>query len=563
MNRVRSIAGREQPAAVNLSIKARPVDEDPYALAIARQLARWFDAAGIQTSTTPMTAEALYRDALLNFEFDVVVGRFPYADVRPDSLYSFLHSRFAAEPGWQNPFGYANLAVDDLLTSQRRTARDDRMKKMAEIQRQIAVEAPFLVLGFPEAIRAARSDRFTGWDRAFDAAPLSLLSLDRGDFTVKTLRLTTTDPRPTTNLNPLVAPFRQAGPITNLLYDSLGRRLSGGVQPWLAESWTWSDEAPRSLTVTLRDDLTWHDGEAVTATDVASTYALLRDTSLGGFEQPVPPSRYRGRSTLVTDATVLDDRSVELSFTESTRPVARRALTVPILPAHIWRERTGQADVGGLDLGVPTTEALVTSNLPAVGSGPLKFESAVQRSSLKLSAFQDHFLRTSPPESVPGDLGGDIPFESFVLRFVGSDATALQQVAAGDADATAVGMGPDLIRRIGEEAALSLVLDREAAFYFVGFNHRRAPLGNPRFRRLLAQLVDREYLTRAVFEHHADPALSPLAGTEWVPEDLSWEGGDTVTPFLGTAGTVDVQRARAAVRAAGFRYNQQGRVRQA
>jgi peptide/nickel transport system substrate-binding protein len=57
-----------------------------------------------------------------------------------------------------------------------------------------------------------------------------------------------------------------------------------------------------------------------------------------------------------------------------------------------------------------------------------------------------------------------------------------------------------------------------------------------------------------VFEGYARPAVSLLAGTDWLPGDLRWNDHDPVTPFLGSAGELDVDRARAAFRDAGYRY---------
>lgn len=562
MNRARALAGRDATPPVRLSIKALPVDEDPHAMAIARQLARWFGAVGIGTGTTPMTAEALYRSTLFNLDFDVFVGRYPYRPVTPDSLYTLLHSSFSAEPGWQNPFGYTNLEMDDLLVAQRRARPGQRASTVADIQRKVATECPFVVLGRPTELRAVQTDQFEGWDRALGRFPFSLFALDRTDFTAKTLRLTTTDSRPTSNLNPLLAPFRGHGPITDLIFEPLVRQFGGERYPWLATDVTWTERDGRPTpTVTLREGLRWHDGEPVTATDVATTYDLFADTSLGERDQPLPTTRYRGRSSLVEETTVRDDRTVELTFTETSRSVARRALSLPILPAHVWRERTDEAKVAGLDLGAPTTEALVTSATPPVGSGPFAFESATERTALHLSRFDDHFLFDGAPNWLPSPLTEGSPFEHLQLTFVGSDSTAVDLVATGAADATATGIGPDHVRTVGETDALSLVTQQSDAFYFVGFNARRAPLGNPRFRRLLAHLVDREYLDDAVFDHYLEPAVSPLSDSENVPDDIRWDGHDPVTPFLGTGGTVDESRAREMAQTAGYRYDQQGRLR--
>ncbi len=100
---------------------------------------------------------------------------------------------------------------------------------------------------------------------------------------------------------------------------------------------------------------------------------------------------------------------------------------------------------------------------------------------------------------------------------------------------------------------LRLLLDRAEPFYLVGYNCRRAPLSNERFRRVLARLLDRESLVSAAFRGYADAAEAPLR-PPWTPEALAWDGTAEL-PFLGEAGELDVEAARAAFREAGYRYD--------
>ena len=560
LNRLRALVGRDEPDTVSLSIKTLPVDEDPYAIAIARELSAWFDTAGIDTSVQPMTAEELYQQTLINHNFDVFVGQFPGRLTDPDALYSLLHSTYSVEPGLQNPFGYTNLLMDDLLEQQRRESGSDRANSVEQIQRQLTDVAPFTVVGFPEVIRAARTDRFTGWTGAFYPSPVNLLSLNRVDESATTLRATTPDSRPMANLNPLMTTYRRSSDITDLLYDPLVRPSEGAYHPWVATDWTWTGEDPLELAVTLREGLLWHDGEDLTAEDAAFTYDLLGDTSLGELDQPVPTLRFRGRSSLVSSATAVDDRTLTLQFADSSQEVAPRALTVPLLPEHIWSDRSTRADLTGINVDVTTTEALVTDAIPPVGSGPLEYASSSGRQLLVLEQFDDHFLRTDEETGAPGSLVGGPPFDRFELEFVGSDASAVNLIATGDADVTALGVDPDLTSTIGAATDVSLTLGRSNAFYFAGFNTRRSPLTNPRFRELLTRLLDRPTLAESVFDGYVDLAVSPLDGTTWLPAELAWSESDPTTEFLGSDGVVDPEQAETAFRAAGYRYNEQGRL---
>jgi len=120
---------------------------------------------------------------------------------------------------------------------------------------------------------------------------------------------------------------------------------------------------------TLRPDLTFHDGEPLTADDVASptgSSATPRTVSATRRRRPCAIAAGRRWSNQPPRPTAA--RS-DLAFDEETDSVAERALTVPVLPRHVGMERTGEPQVGGLDMGGGTTEALVTANVLPVGKG--------------------------------------------------------------------------------------------------------------------------------------------------------------------------------------------------
>ena len=75
--------------------------------------------------------------------------------------------------------------------------------------------------------------------------------------------------RPTT-LNPLLSdPYPVDRELVDLIFDGLVRYdETGQVIPALAETWFISEDG-LSITFTLRDGLTWHDGQPVTTEDVA------------------------------------------------------------------------------------------------------------------------------------------------------------------------------------------------------------------------------------------------------------------------------------------------------
>ncbi|AUX09365.1 ABC-type transport system substrate-binding protein [Halalkaliarchaeum desulfuricum] len=568
----RTVAGRDRIDQLELEIRTLPADSDPNAVRIARSLEDRLDAVGVDARINTLTEEQLYRQVLLNRNFDVYVGQLPETTaIDPDALYPLLHSKYGAEPGWQNPFGYADPDIDELLTRQRTSGDTVRLDVAADLQRRLAESQPFVSIAFPDEISAVRETRFYQWHEPRPIEPVNLLSLSRRDDTEPTLRLVTTDPRLTENRNPIAAEFRRHGSLLELVYAPLVRRIDDEFRPWLLERWTRRPGGERSdveepgeegknlvLRGELRDGLSWHDGESLDSEDVAFTYEFLADTSLGRAESAIPTSRFRGRSSLVESVEPVDDRTFDVRFETGSPEVAIRAFTVPLLPEHIWREYTGAATIAGIEVNDETTDALVRSNDEPVGSGQLRFLEATAGEEVVFERVPDHPVGAA--DDIPDRFQGGPAFERLNLTVVPSDVVAVESVAEDEADATVSNLGTDSLPRAARSSATSVVSDRSRALYHVGFNIRRAPLSNFRFRVTIARLFDKGEIVDDVFDGYAVPATSPLE-QRWVPPDLSWDGQDPVVPFFaGPDGEFDEERAREAFGEAGYRYSDDGEL---
>lgn len=571
VQRMHNIADWRSGDRISLDIKTLPADADEAATSIARELAANLSAVGVDTKLVPMAESELYRDVLVNQEFDVYVAQFP-GRRDPDFLRPLLHSTFNEDIGWQNPFGFSDLDVDGLLDRQRTATGARRRSVVSRIQYEVVRKQPFGVIAFPDRVVAARHDRYDGWDRFAPDDPLSYLLLrdaSRADSAASTtgsvpsdrLRVAVTDRRVTRNLNPITAEYPDDGAFTDLLYDPLARWHRGRIVPWMARSWTWADDGGSdgpTAAVRLREGIRWHDGRPVTASDVAFTYRFLADTLLGKRETPVPSPRYHGRVSLVESVRALDERTVELSFRPCGRTVALRAFSVPVLPRRHWRPKASDPKLAGVEVSDAPSEALVWNNPSPVGSGPLRFRRSVTDELLLLSRFDDHFLHRDGGSEATRQLPGGVPFRELSARVVPSSAAAVELVAVDRTDATAVSVNLDVVPEIGRYDDVRLHTSPARSFYHIGFNARKAPTTNPRFRRTVARLLDNDHLVEQVFAGYATPAVSPLANSQWLASGLEWAADDHELPFLGSRGELDVERAREAFRRVGYRYDDSG-----
>lgn len=541
---LRNILGREDPNRITLSIAAMPADADPNVIRIANRLRSNLQSIGVSTSLDLLSLETFRLEVLVNHDFDIAIARHP-GDHDPDFLYSALHSRFAPESGWQNPYGFADLELDERLVAQRQQTGFDRRGTVVDILERINQEQPFNPLVFPTERRVHRPDRLGGIERkSFDRIDDLLRIIPAQDL--ETLTVSIMDPAPTRNLNPLTVEYRTRDAVIGLIYDHLAVAAPTGPIPWLAESIDWDDDG---ASISLRQ-VDWHDGERLTAEDVAFTYRFLEDTSRGNRESPVPAPRYRGRTELVEGVDVTSISSIDIEI-DADPEVGARALELPILPEHVWQDRSGPADIGGVELREAITEALVHNNLPPVGSGPYRYVDSEARESLVLERVEDHFVESWDSLAAHAPVA-----ETIVFDVMPSHERALEALEEGDLDLTLDPLAPDLaLDRFDPEAVVEA---RPPSFYHVAYNTRDRPLSNPNFRRVVSRLLDKDHLLDSVFHGHGQPTATPLSDDDWLSDGLRWNGEDPEVPFFGQNGVLDAAAARDALTTAGYRYDEEG-----
>lgn len=549
---IENMLGGPTTEQVSLEIKTLPADYDSTSTRIARSLANRLETVGIASDIVLMPPAQLQRDVLLNQNFEVYVGKMAIPR-DPDFLRPLLHSRFSEDSGWSNPFGFTDHETDELLERQRHQTDTERRKTIIRVQEIVAKEQPFVPLVTGDAIAALGTERFTGWERFHSRGPMWLVGLEPAERerpTSRSLTIAITDPRPTEVSNPLRADFERTDIALELLYDPLARYYDGAIRPWLADSWKWDGT---DLIVRLPTDLHWHDDEPLTPGDITFTYKFLSDTSLDTPDAFAPAPAHRAEADLVSAVEIEDDRTLRFSI-DAARPTAMRALTVPLLPRHVWQSKT---DVVSSD--PVRTEALGWANPDPIGSGPLAFDARASKESMRLVRNDDHPLNREG-ETRLAERFGPLAISDLKLLVAPSDVTAVNHVDVGTADVTAATLGSESVERIDGIADVRPLRGPSRAIYHVGLNVRETQLRNPNFRRALARLFDKEHLAKSIFDGYARPLATPLIDDYWVAEALQWDGTDPEVPFVGTDGSLDVTAAREFFRDAGFRYTDDGQL---
>lgn len=311
------------------------------------------------------------------------------------------------------------------------------------------------------------------------------------------------------NLNPFITP--KALPITHdftmLVYDTLfwsQARLD--PEPWLATDAEPSDDF-RTWTVQLRDDVTWHDGEAFTADDVAFTFEY--------FAEVAGPGRYGHHvydHPIFASAEAVDDTTVTLTFEE---PVPTFELVpggdLPILPEHVWA-----------DVEDPRANA---TSLP-VGTGPYRMTDLEPDASYRLEANEDYFM--GPPT-----------VDVLELTVVPDAQAAFAALQGGQLDFVTRNVPAPLVEQMEQNPDLTLIEGTRLQSIYLMFNTRKATLDDPRVRRAMSMALDLDRMVEVI-----EGGLAQPGNDTWTHPQSPWahpEGGhefdvDAASGLLEEAG---------------------------
>lgn len=136
------------------------------------------------------------------------------------------------------------------------------------------------------------------------------------------------------NFNPFSSDFR--APTIHGMYEPMMiyNTVKGELMPWLATDFAWSADN-KKLTLTLRDDVKWSDGQPFTAKDVAFTFNLFKNTD--GLQGPGGQAM-NGDTAYVESVSAPDDTTVEFTFKQVFTPGLYDIVGQDIVPEHIWKD---------------------------------------------------------------------------------------------------------------------------------------------------------------------------------------------------------------------------------
>lgn len=265
------------------------------------------------------------------------------------------------------------------------------------------------------------------------------------------------------NLDPHLATAFQTIEALELVYDTLFELDADlDVQPGLATDWEYSEDGT-TLTITLREGVTFHDGDAFDSADVTASIERILDESTGAV--------VRTNLLSIAEVEAPDAQTVVLTLSEpdGTLPAALTSVNTAMV-----------SDVALADGAVGTQPN---------GTGPFVFDDWAQGQQVTLSANPDYW--------------GEGPYVDGVeIRVVPEESSILAGLRA-DEFHIGVLSDPAVVEQVGDEITVERTL--ELGYFPFFLNSERPPLDDPLVRQAMACAVDREQVIEAAVFGEGEP----------------------------------------------------------
>lgn len=324
--------------------------------------------------------------------------------------------------------------------------------------------------------------------------------------------------------------------IKNLMFNTLVRKDENfDYVGELAKEITTSPDN-LTITFTLRDNVKFHNGKALTSADVKYTFDELFKANgfkAKAFFDTVPVDK--------TEATKPSD-APRTNTNSAAKPAEPKTKSVP----HITSIATPDATTVVFVVTRPALRNQLLSNLVAipiipegsigqqkdspVGSGPFKFVSFdVSQNIIDLAANAEYW------EGTP-------KIAKLRLKTI-TEAASLQaelQTGAVDIAPNPTNLPPDIIKGMGSAANLKVDQFDGSNIQYLVFNAQSGPLANAKIRQAIGYAVDREKIVTELLSGQAKVASSILPSQSWAYS-------------AGTAYKYDPAKAKALLQEAGYK----------
>ena len=327
------------------------------------------------------------------------------------------------------------------------------------------------------------------------------------------------------SLNPFVGYTGLCYEVWSLNYDFLiNHDPEGNPEPGLAESWTTSEDG-LTWTFKIRQGVMWHDGQPLTAKDVAFTYNYIIEKKADNLTPYVKN---------IDSVEATDDTTAV--FHCSAPKANMLDAWIYIVPEHIWSK-----------IDKPMSYKM---EYPIIGSGP--FQTVEWK--------RDNFTRMV---KIPGYWDGEPAIDEVFFQIYTNTDAMVQEFKAGVIDG-AIDIPPAQYAALSKTDGFTGSKGNVFEFEYLNFNCYESPnsLGHPvlkdvKFRQALNWAVDKNQLVSIGLSGYGRPGISLMPPDEW-PADRD----PSFQPSAEEAYGFDIAKANQLLDEAGYKDSDGNGIRE-
>lgn len=290
-------------------------------------------------------------------------------------------------------------------------------------------------------------------------------------------------------VNPLYANDRVSLTITHALFDNIYNVKKGEIiYDGLADSMEVSDDN-LTYTLTLKDNLKWHDGKDLTADDLIFTYDSVADES-----QQTKGQSYLKNNGKAIEYNKIDEKTVEFKLEKPDATFIQNIASIVPIPKHIYED---EADL-----------AKSEKNQNPIGSGAFKFKEQKTGETYELERFDDYY----------GEVAN---LDGIVYRVI-PDANA-SNLALENGEISASYIKSDSVDKYKSNDKFDVYTFSEGMVNTIFFRVSNPKMEDKNLRQAISYAIDKDKLIDGAYggDEYAEPAYSPFSSeTQFYTEDV-------------------------------------------
>ncbi len=266
----------------------------------------------------------------------------------------------------------------------------------------------------------------------------------------------------------------EMGAMMHHIYDTLVYRNPETMeyQPLLATGWEWIDDTTMELT--LRDDVTYHDGSTFNADDVVTSFNMLLKPETGVVNASLV--------TWMESVEKVDDYTVRIHMPAPFPPALEflSGTRMGVPAAEVWDDLPAKPD------GTPDF-----AQMPSIGTGPYMLDGFSAGESMSLKRNPDYFDGAK----------GHPAIETITFRTIPDQETRVAELMVGGLD-WITDLPVDMVEQLSMVPGVETVSGPDMRIAYLSLDRTGRKSGTPvadlKVRQAIAHAIDRQAIAEQI-----------------------------------------------------------------